>query len=91
MQQPLDLLTKNATIFWEHEVFVDCCHSNLAIYIFFVFSFVYFYIFKSVKIMEKITVVILVLSTIFCFVIPHVIMPNVGMNLSKKYDPITSN
>ena len=34
MQQPLALLTKNATIFWEHEVFVDCCHSNTAIYIF---------------------------------------------------------
>ncbi len=31
----LALLTKNATIFWEHEVFLDCCHSNTAIYIFF--------------------------------------------------------
>ena len=33
MQQPLALLTKNTTIFSEHEVFVDCCHSNTAIYI----------------------------------------------------------
>ncbi len=40
----LALLTKNATIFWEHEVFVDCCHSNMAIYIFSK---------KTVKIMEK--------------------------------------
>ncbi len=39
MQQPLALLIKNATIFWEHEVFVDCCHSNTAIYIFSVFFF----------------------------------------------------
>ncbi len=30
----LSPLTKNATIFWEHEVFVDCCHSNTVIYIF---------------------------------------------------------
>ena len=37
MQQPLALLTKNTTIFWEHEVFVDCCHSNTAIYIFSLF------------------------------------------------------
>ena len=37
MQQPLELPTKNATIFWEHEVFVDCFHSNTAIYIFSVF------------------------------------------------------
>ncbi len=35
----LALLTKNATIYWEHEVFVDCCHSNTAIYIFSVFFF----------------------------------------------------
>ena len=34
MQQPLALLTKHATIFWEHEVFVDCCHSNTTDYIF---------------------------------------------------------
>ncbi len=34
MPQPLALLTKNATIFWEHEVFVNRCHSNTAIYIF---------------------------------------------------------
>ena len=39
MQQPLALLKKNATIFWEHEVLVDCCHSNTAIYIFSVFFF----------------------------------------------------
>ncbi len=37
MQQPLALLTKNAIIFGEHEVFVDCCHSNTAIYIFLYF------------------------------------------------------
>ncbi len=34
MQQPLVLLIKNAIIFWEHEVFIDCCHSNMATYIF---------------------------------------------------------
>ena len=28
------LITNNATIFSEHEVFVDCCRSNTAIYIF---------------------------------------------------------
>ncbi len=44
----LALLTKNATIFWEHEVFVDCCHSNTKIYIFSIFFFK-----KTVKIMEK--------------------------------------
>ncbi len=43
----LALLTKNATIFWEHEVFVDCCHSNMAIYIFSIFFL------KKLKIMEK--------------------------------------
>ena len=32
-------LTKNAIIFWEHEVFVHCCHSNTAIYIFFCIFF----------------------------------------------------
>ncbi len=32
MQQPLALLTKNTPIFWEHEVFLGCCHSNTAIY-----------------------------------------------------------
>ena len=35
MQQPLPLLIKNATIFWEHEVCIDCCHCNTATYIFF--------------------------------------------------------
>ena len=35
----LAYLTKNATIFWEHEVFAHCCHSNTAIYIFSVFFF----------------------------------------------------
>ncbi len=39
MQQPLALLTNNATIFWEHEVFLDCCHSITAIYIFSIFFF----------------------------------------------------
>ncbi len=58
----LALLTKNATIFWEHEVFVYCCHSNTAIYIFSVFFFQ-----KTVKIMEKISVLILVLLTNYLF------------------------
>ena len=31
--QTLALLTNNATISSVHEVFVDCCHSNTAIYI----------------------------------------------------------
>ncbi len=35
----LALLTKNATIFWGHEVFVYCCHTNTAIHIFSVFFF----------------------------------------------------
>ncbi len=75
MQQPIALLIKNATIFWEHEVFVDCCHSNTAIYIF-------LYLFEnSVKIMEKITVLILVLLTNFLFCRPYVTMPNVSLNL----------
>ena len=39
MQQPLALPTKNATIFWEPEVLLDYCHSNMAIYIFAVFFF----------------------------------------------------
>ncbi len=60
----LALLTKNATIFWEHEVFVYCCHSNTAIYIFSVFFFQ-----KTVKVLEKISVLILVLLTNFNFVI----------------------
>ncbi len=32
-------VTKNAIIFWEHEVLVHCCHSNTAIYIFFCIFF----------------------------------------------------
>ncbi len=64
MQRPLALLIKNSTIFWEHEVFVDCCHSNTGIYI---FSVVFFQ--NSVKIMEKITVLILVLLTNFILII----------------------
>ncbi len=63
-------LTKNATIFWEHKVFVDCCHSNT----------VYFFQ-KTVKIMEKISVLILVLLTNFLFCHPYVTMPNVSLNL----------
>ena len=43
-------LTKNAIIFWEHEVFVHCCHSNTAIYIFLCIFFQ-----KTVKIMENIS------------------------------------
>ena len=58
MQQPLALLAKKAIIFWEHEVFVDCCHSNTAIYIFFVFFSTKAQ--KSVKIMQKISVLFLV-------------------------------
>ncbi len=66
-------LTKNAIIFWEHEVFV---HSNTAIYIFFCIFFQ-----KTVKIMEKISVLILVLLTNFIFCHPYVTMPNVSLNL----------
>ncbi len=74
MQQPLALLIKSATIFWEHEVFVDCCHSNTAIYIFSVFfskqcenngknySF-------NLGFIEKI---------LFCH--PYVTMPNASLN-----------
>ena len=69
MQQPLALLTKNATIFWEHEVFVDCCHSNMAIYIFF----------QKVTTNEKILVLILVLLTNFLFCHPYFTMPNVSL------------
>ncbi len=43
----LALLTKNAIIFWEHEVLVGCSHSNTEIHIFSVLLFP-----KSVKIME---------------------------------------
>ena len=72
----LALLTKNATIFWEHEVFLECCHSNTTIYI-----FLYFFQ-KIMKIMEKILVLILVLLTNFLYCHPYVItMPNVSLNL----------
>ncbi len=33
------LTNQNATICWEHEVLVHCCHSNTAIYIFFCIFF----------------------------------------------------
>ena len=33
------LLTKNEIIFWEHDVFVGCCHSNTEIHIFSVLFF----------------------------------------------------
>ena len=59
MQQPLALLTNNSTIFWEHEVFVDCCHSNRAISIFSI------YFSKKCEKMEKILVLMLVLLTNF--------------------------
>ena len=72
----LTQLTKNAIIFWEHEVFVHCCHSNTAIYIFFCIFFQ-----KTAKIMEKISVLILVLLTNFIFCHPYVTMPNVSLNL----------
>ncbi len=75
MQQTLALLTKNTTIFWEHEVFLDCCHSNTAIYIFFCFFQ------KSVKIIEKILVLILILLTNLLFCHSYVTMPNVSLNL----------
>ncbi len=80
MQQPLALLTRNATIFWEHEVFVDCCHSNTAIYI---FSVIFSKKVQSVKIMEKISVLILVLLTNICFIIRMLLLtiPNVSLNL----------
>ena len=67
MQQPLALLTKNATIFSEHEVFVDCCHSNTVIYIFSIFFFQ-----KSMKIMEKILVLILVFNIDKFFILSSV-------------------
>ena len=76
MQQPLVLLTKNATIFWEHEVFVDCCHSNTAIYIFSVFFFK-----KTVKIMGKNISFNLGFIDNFLFCHPYVTMPNVSLNL----------
>ena len=70
-------LTKNAITFWEHEeILVHCCHSNTAIYIFFCIFFQ-----KTVKIMEKISVLILVLLTNFIFCDPYVTMPNVSLNL----------
>ena len=72
----LALLTKNATIFWEHEVFVHCCHSNSAIYIFSAFFFQ-----KTGKIMGKVSVLILVLLTNCLFCHPYVTMPNVSLNL----------
>ncbi len=59
----LALLTKNAIIFWEHEVFVDCCHSNTAIYNFSVFFF------KTVKIMEQISVFNLGFDDNFFFIL----------------------
>ncbi len=70
------LTNQNATICWEHEVLVHGCHSNTAIYIFSVFFFQ-----KTVKIMEKISVLILVLLTNFLFCHPYVTMPNVSLNL----------
>ena len=69
-------LTKNATIFWEHEVFVYCCDSNTAIYIFSVFFFQ-----KTVKIMKKISLLILVLLIIFLFCHLYFTMPNMSFNL----------
>ncbi len=66
-------LTKNAIIFWEHEVFVHCCHSNI-------YFFLYFF-HKTVKIMEKISVLILVLLTNFIFCDSYVTMPSVSLNL----------
>ncbi len=72
MQQPLALLIKNATIFWEHEVFLECCHSNTANYIFSGFFS---------EEWEKITVFILVLFTIFLFCHPYVNMSDVSLNL----------
>ena len=69
MQQPLPLLTKNATIFWEHEVFIDSCqqeqHGNLYFFCIFFSKKAQ----KSVKIMQKISVLILVLLTNICFII----------------------
>ncbi len=61
--------------FGKHEVFVDCCHSNTAIYNFSVFFF------KTVKIllMEQISVLILVLMRNVLFCDPYVTMPNVSL------------
>ena len=75
MQQPLTLLTKNATIFGNMKY--------LQIVVIATRQFIYFlYIFfKKVKKMEKILVLILVLLTIF-FCHPYLItMFNVSSNL----------
>ena len=71
----LAILTKTATIFWEHEVCVDCCHSNTEIYIFSVFFF------KNCENNGKISVLILVLLTIFLFCHLYVTILSVSLNL----------
>ncbi len=71
--------TKNATIFWEHEVFVDCCHSNTAIYIFSVF-----FPKKSSKKCENNGKNIsfgLGFIDKYLFYHPYVTLPNVSLNL----------
>ncbi len=68
-------LTKNATIFWEHEVFVHCCHSNTAIYIFSVFFF------KNCENNGKNISFNLGFVDKFLFCHPYVTMPNVSLNL----------
>ena len=78
MQQPLALLTKNATIFWEHEVFIDCCHQHGNLYFFCIFFK------KSSKKCEnnaKISVFYLGFINKYLFYHPHVTMPNVSLNL----------
>ncbi len=92
MQQLLALLTKNATIFWENEVFVVLSqqHGNL----------IYFSAFfsrkvkKSVKIMEKNISFNLgfINKYLFNFYHPYVTMPiNVSLNLvyNTTYKAIT--
>ncbi len=80
MHQPLPLLTKNETIFWEHKIFVNCCHSNTAIYIFCVFFFLKLSS-RSVKIMGKNICFNLGFIDKYLFCHPYVTMPNVSLNL----------
>ncbi len=75
MQQPLALPIRNVTIFWEHEVFIDCCHSNTATYIFSVFSS------KQCENNGKNYSFNLGLFTIFLFCHPYATIPNVSLNL----------
>ena len=80
MQQPLALLTKNATIFWEHEVFIDSCqqqqHGNL-------YFFCIFFKKSSKKCENNAKNISFNLGFInkYLFYHPYVTMPNVSLNL----------